>query len=55
MLGHEISTEAIRGDEQDLDHIIMATIRGLDRAGLEYPQVRARLMLMMDRVLRSVT
>jgi adenosine deaminase len=38
-----------RGGERDLDHIIMAAIRGLDRAGLEYPQVRAGLLLMMDR------
>ncbi len=38
-----------RGGERDLDHIIMAAIRGLDRAGLEYPQVRAGLILMMDR------
>ena len=38
-----------RGGEQDLDHIILAAIRGLDRAGLEYPLVRAGLILMMDR------
>src|ERR671923_102690 len=38
-----------RGGERDLDHIIMAATRGLDRAGLEYPQVRAGLILMMDR------
>jgi adenosine deaminase len=38
-----------RGGERDLDHIIMAAVRGLDRAGLEYPQVRAGLILMMDR------
>ena len=38
-----------RGGESDLDHIIMAAIRGLDRASLEYPQVRAGLILMMDR------
>jgi adenosine deaminase len=38
-----------RGGEQDLDHIILAAIRGLDRASLEYPQVRAGLILMMDR------
>src|SRR5215468_10043557 len=38
-----------RGGEQDLDHIILAAIRGLDRARLEYPQVRAGLILMMDR------
>src|ERR671931_563497 len=38
-----------RGGERDLDHIIMAASRGLDRARLEYPQVRAGLILMMDR------
>jgi adenosine deaminase len=38
-----------RGGERDLDHIILAAIRGLDVAGLEYPQTRAGLILMMDR------
>src|SRR5690242_12120520 len=38
-----------RGGERDLDHIILAAIRGLDRARLEYPQVEAGLILMMDR------
>jgi adenosine deaminase len=38
-----------RGGERDLDHIILAAIRGLDRARLEYPQVSAGLILMMDR------
>src|ERR1700758_1642791 len=38
-----------RGGERDLDHIILAAIRGLDVAELEYPQVRAGLILMMDR------
>jgi adenosine deaminase len=38
-----------RGGERDLDHIIMAAIRGLDRASLEYPRVRVGLILMMDR------
>src|SRR4051812_6581827 len=38
-----------RGGERDLDHIILAAIRGLDRASLEYPQVRSGLILMMDR------
>ena len=37
-----------RGGEQDLDHIIMASIRGLDRALLEYP-VRAGLIFCLDR------
>jgi adenosine deaminase len=38
-----------RGGERDLDHIILAAIRGLDLASLEYPQVNAGLILMMDR------
>jgi adenosine deaminase len=38
-----------RGGERDLDHIILAALHALDRAGLEYPQVRAGLILMMDR------
>src|SRR5436309_10055918 len=38
-----------RGGESDLDHIILAAIRGLDLASLEYPQERAGLILMMDR------
>src|SRR3981081_595515 len=38
-----------RGGERDLDHIILAAIRGLDRARLEYPQVRGGLTLMRDR------
>ncbi|MFN2519783.1 MAG: adenosine deaminase [Candidatus Limnocylindria bacterium] len=37
-----------RGGEQDLDHIIVASTRGLDRARLEYP-VRAGLILCLDR------
>ncbi|MEO8289365.1 MAG: adenosine deaminase [Gaiellaceae bacterium] len=38
-----------RGGERDLDHIIVAATLGLDRAELEYPRVRAGLILMMDR------
>ncbi len=37
-----------RGGEQDLDHIIMASIRGLDRALLEYP-VTCGLIFSADR------
>src|SRR5438552_8842684 len=37
-----------RGGEQDLDHIIMASVRGLDRALLEYP-VTAGLIFCLDR------
>ncbi len=42
-----------RGGERDLDHIILAAIRGLDRASLEYPQVRCGLILMMDRTFNT--
>jgi adenosine deaminase len=42
-----------RGGERDLDHIILAAVRGLDRARLEYPQVRAGLILMMDRTFNT--
>jgi adenosine deaminase len=38
-----------RGGEQDLDHIIAAASRGMDRAVLEYPQVSAGLILCLDR------
>ena len=37
-----------RGGERDLDHIIMASIRGLDRALLDYP-VKAGLIFCLDR------
>ena len=37
-----------RGGERDLDRIIMASIRGLDRASLDYP-VRAGLIFCLDR------
>ncbi len=37
-----------RGGEQDLDQIIMAGVRGMDRALLEYP-VRAGLIFCLDR------
>ena len=37
-----------RGGEQDLDHIISAAIRGMDRARLEYP-VSPGLILCLDR------
>jgi adenosine deaminase len=42
-----------RGGERDLDHIILAASRGLDLARLEYPQVRAGLILMMDRTFEA--
>ncbi len=37
-----------RGGEQDLDHIMMAAVRGLDRAELEYP-VKTGLIVCLDR------
>ncbi len=39
-----------RGGERDLDHIIMSAIWGLDKALLEYPQVKAGIILMMGRM-----
>lgn len=38
-----------RGGERDLDSIIMSAVWGMDKALLEYPQVRAGLILIMDR------
>lgn len=38
-----------RRGERDLDHIINAALWGLQRALLEYPSVKAGLILMMDR------
>ena len=37
-----------RGGEQDLDQIMMAAVRGLDRASLEYP-VKTGLIICLDR------
>lgn len=39
-----------RKGERDLDHIIMAALWGIQRAILEYPQVKAGVILMMDRM-----
>lgn len=38
-----------RGGEWDLDHVILAACRAVDRASLEYARVRAGVVLMMDR------
>jgi adenosine deaminase len=38
-----------RGGEQDLDQIILAALRGMERALVEFPQVRAGLILLFDR------
>lgn len=40
-----------RGGERDLDYIIMSAIWGAERAMIEYPQVKAGIILMMDREL----
>ncbi len=37
-----------RGGEQDLDHIMMAAVRGIDRASLEYP-VKTGVIVCLDR------
>ena len=38
-----------RGGERDLDQIILAALRGMERALAEYPMVRAGLILLLDR------
>lgn len=38
-----------RGGERDLDHIILAALRGMEKALVEYPTVRAGLHFMLDR------
>lgn len=40
-----------RGGERDLDHIIVASLQGMQRALLEYEEVRAGLILCADRSL----
>ncbi|MDP3724859.1 MAG: adenosine deaminase [Nanoarchaeota archaeon] len=40
-----------RGGERDLDHIILSALWGLEKALLEYPEVKAGIILMMDRTL----
>ncbi len=39
-----------RGGERDLDHIITSAIWGMEQAVLEYPQVKAGLILMVERL-----
>ncbi|MDA8218234.1 MAG: hypothetical protein M0Z94_11520 [Dehalococcoidales bacterium] len=41
-----------RGGERDLDHIIVASLQGMQRALLEYTDVQAGLILCADRSLR---
>ncbi|HLL60251.1 MAG TPA: hypothetical protein VK338_00910 [Candidatus Nitrosocosmicus sp.] len=38
-----------RGGEQDLDQIILAALRGMERALVEFPKVRAGLIFFLDR------
>jgi adenosine deaminase len=38
-----------RGGERDLDQIILAALRGMERALAEFPKVRAGIMLLLDR------
>jgi adenosine deaminase len=38
-----------RGGEQDLDQIILAALRGMERALIEFPNVKAGLILALDR------
>ena len=38
-----------RGGERDLDQIILAALRGMERGLAEFPEVRAGLILMLDR------
>lgn len=40
-----------RGGERDLDHIILSALWGCQKAVLEYPKVKAGVILMMDRTL----
>ena len=38
-----------RGGERDLDQIILAALRGMEKALVEFPHVRAGLILLLDR------
>lgn len=49
---HELRLNPMRHNasgQQDLDHIIMAALRGMERALLEYPTMRAGLIFCMAR------
>jgi adenosine deaminase len=49
---HELRLNPMRhnlGGQQDLDHIIMAMLRGMERALLEYPKLQAGLIFCMAR------
>lgn len=38
-----------RGGERDLDQIILASLRGMEKALIEFPQIKAGLIFMLDR------
>ncbi|MBW7959955.1 adenosine deaminase [Patescibacteria group bacterium] len=38
-----------RNGEQDLDHILLAALRGAERALIEFPKIHAGIILMLDR------
>ena len=38
-----------RSGERDLDHIILAALRGMERALVEFPMIRAGLIFLLDR------
>lgn len=49
---HELRLNPMRhnsGGQQDLDHVIMAALRGMERSLLEYPQLQAGLIFCMAR------
>ncbi|MCR4264241.1 MAG: adenosine deaminase [Candidatus Roizmanbacteria bacterium] len=49
---HELRLNPMRhnsGGQQDLDHVIMAALRGMERALLEYPHMQAGLIFCMAR------
>lgn len=49
---HELRLNPMRhnsGGQQDLDHVIMAALRGMERALLEYPRLQAGLIFCMAR------
>lgn len=53
VLVHELRFDPMmrnRGGERDLDHIIMSALWGAEKAMLEYPQVKAGIILMMHRL-----
>ncbi|OGG69924.1 hypothetical protein A3F27_02005 [Candidatus Kaiserbacteria bacterium RIFCSPHIGHO2_12_FULL_53_13] len=44
-----------RGGERDLDQIILATLRGMEKGLAEFPNVRAGIILLLDRRLPFAT